>query len=138
MALDLGSPRKEVTQSNITRVLVIGFTLVILFLAIGGTVAFRNIVSVRENVDSLVKEENVNRSLIGGLQEEQQTLGAIFYTLAGDPSAADSAGISERLARAERDLRRIKAEAQPAPAEQHLWDELLKASRAFTEEAGCG
>jgi signal transduction histidine kinase len=135
MAAHSGTPTKEVTQSNITRVLVIGFTLVILFLTVGGTVAFRNIVSIRQNVDTLVRQEHVNRRLIEGLQEEQKTLGAIFYTLTGDPAAARSADIAARLERAEHYLRRIEAEAAPTAAEQPLWNELLRASRAFADEA---
>ena len=35
-----GPSSKEITQGNITRVLVIGFTLVIVLLSLGGSVAF--------------------------------------------------------------------------------------------------
>jgi len=119
MPPDFGSPKKEVTQSNITRVLVIGFTLVILFLAIGGSFAFRNIVSVRENVATLVREQNVNRKLA-----------AILHTLTESPAAV------QRLAKAEQDLRRIEAEAQPAPTERPLWDSLLNSQRHEAVIAG--
>jgi signal transduction histidine kinase len=128
-------PVREVTQGNITRVLVIGFSIVIVLLSVGGSVAFHNIISIRENAATLVREEHVTRRLIEDLQEEQKTLSEIFYTLTGDPDTADAAGISQRLDAAERTLQRIEDEAQPTPSQRVLWGELMQASHAFAAEA---
>ena len=135
MTRELSIPDKEVTQASITRVLVIGFTLVILFLTIGGTVAYTSVASIPGNVTALLRQEYVNRRLIEALQDEQKNLGTVFYSLTGDPAAAKSNEISASLALAQSNLKRIQAEAQPTATEKPLWDELLRASAAFAEEA---
>ncbi len=130
-----GPREKEVTQGNITRVLVIGFASVIMLLSLGGSVAFHNVISIRDNAATLVREEHVTRRLIEGLQEEQKTLSAIFYTLTGDPDTADAGRISRSLDRTERNLQHIEAEARPSASQRVLWSELREASRAFAAEA---
>jgi len=130
-----GPPEKEVTQANITRVLVIGFASVIVLLSVGGSVAFHSIISIRDNAATLVREEHVTRRLIEDLQEEQKTLSAVFYSLTRDPDTADAAEISRSLDQTERNLQHIEAEAQPTPAQKALWTELLESSHAFAAEA---
>ncbi len=130
-----GPSSKEITQGNITRVLVIGFTLVIVLLSLGGSVALHNIISIRENAETLVRQERVTRRLIEELQEEQKTLSAIFYSLTGDPDTADAAQISRSLDQTERNLRHIEAEAEPTPEQRVLWSDLMQASHAFAAEA---
>ncbi len=130
-----GLPNKEITQNSITRVLTAGFTLVILLLSVGGSAAFHNVISIRENAATLVREEHTTRQLIESLQDEQKTLSAIFYSLTGDPDTADPARISQSLDRTENNLQTLEKQAQPTPAQRVLWDELLQATHAFAVEA---
>lgn len=96
--------QEQVSQSNITRVLAIGFALVILFLSVGGSVAFRSVISIRDDFASLVREQNLNRRLTEELLK-----------LRGDPRA-----IAE-------ELRRLEADFPPRPEDRAQWDRLLRA-----------
>jgi len=125
----------EITQGSITRVLVIGFSMVIVLLVFGGTIAIRSIISIQENAAKLVSEQRVARHLIENLQDEQQTLSTVFYTLTGDPDTADADKMSKRLAQEDQRLQTMQKEAQPSPSQQVLWGELLQASHAFGLEA---
>src|SRR3954471_12315357 len=98
----------EITQSSITRVLVIGFSLVIVLLVFGGSIAIRNIISIQENAARLVREQRVSRHVIENLLEGQQTLSAVFYTMTGDPDTADPEKVSKRLLEAEESLRQME------------------------------
>jgi signal transduction histidine kinase len=130
-----GLPDQEITQGRITRVLVFGFALVIVLLSVGGSAAFRNVLSIRENAATLVREEQTTRHLIEELQDQQKTLSAIFCALTGDPDNADPARISANLDRAEITLEALEREARPTAEQRVLWGDLLQASHAFAVEA---
>ena len=125
----------EITQGSITRVLVIGFSLVIVLLSLGGGIALRNIISIQENAATLVRGQIVTHHLIENLEAQQKTLNAIFYTLSGDPDAADAEKIAKRLSEVENSLKWMEEQVRPAPNEQAMWAELRQASRAFSLEA---
>ena len=125
----------EITQASITRVLVIGFTLVIILLVAGGSIAIHSIVAIQQNAAKLVREQSVTRRLIEELQEEQRTLSAIFYTLSGDPDTADPDKIAKRLAQVQDQLVNLERDAKPGKDQQVPWNDLLQASQAFSVEA---
>jgi signal transduction histidine kinase len=125
----------EITQGNITRVLIIGFSLVIVLLSVGGSIALRNILSIQQNAAALVRAQRVTRRLIEHLQQEQATLSAIFYTLSGDPDTAEPDTIRKRLVEVESSLKSMEDATRPGPGEQALWGELIQASQAFDVEA---
>jgi signal transduction histidine kinase len=124
----------EITQGSITRVLVIGFSLVIVLLVFGGSIAIHNIISIQVNAAKLVAEQRVTRHLIENLQDEQQTLSAVFYTLTGDPDTADADKISKRLSQVDENLRQMEKEGEPTPTQRALFGDLLQASHAFGAE----
>jgi signal transduction histidine kinase len=126
---------REITQGSVTRVLAIGFSLVIAVLLIGGSVEFRSIASIQRNISKLVDQEQVTRDLIENLQEEQKTLSQIFYTLTGDPDTADPVLISQRLAQVEKTLDKLSKAGSPGPMEHALWNDLLSASHGFGVES---
>ncbi len=125
----------EITQGSVTRVLAIGFSLVIAVLLIGGSVEFRSIALIQSNISSLVAQEKATRDLIESLQEEQKTLSQIFYTLTGDPDTADPVQISQRLAQVEKKLEDLSKTGDPGPLERVLWSDVLPSSHAFGAEA---
>ncbi len=128
-------PQGEITQGSITRVLVIGFSMVLVLLVFGGSIAVHNIISIQENAAKLVSEQRVTRHLIENLQDEQQTLSTVFYTLTGDPDTADPDKMSKRLAQVDMKLLNMEKEAHPSASHQELWGELIQASHAFGLEA---
>ena len=127
--------QREITQGSITRVLVVGFSLVIILLSFGGVVAIRNISSIQENAAKLVSEQSVTRRLIEGLEQEQSTLSAIFYTLTGDPDTADEEQIEKRLLDVQAQIHKMAEHPEGGFHQRELWGDLEQSSTAFTAEA---
>lgn len=125
---------QKITHRSIVRVLIAGFSLVILLLLTAGFIAVRNAGSIKESAAHLVEEQLVATQLIDEIQREQATLSAVLYHL---EVGAD---------RNERDqlLRQLDAAAEhidgavvlvPHNSEVALWDAFHDASKAFLEEA---
>ena len=125
---------RQITHQNIFRVLIGGFSLVILLLLAATIVGVRNIQSIRENASSLVRDQNVTNRLIDELQSRQSSLSEVFSVLARDPDTVDYEGIMRQLADADRDINRISAEGAHTP-QSHLWARLKQTSEAFSGEA---
>ena len=58
---------RQITHQNIFRVLIAGFTLVIVLLVAAAIVGIRNIQSIRENANSLVREQSLTNRLLDEL-----------------------------------------------------------------------
>jgi len=127
------SPR-QITHQNIFRVLIGGFTLVILLLVAAAIVGIRNIESIRQNAASLLGEQSVTNHLIDELHRQQTSLSEVFSVLARDPDSVDYDRIMSQLDEADRDIGHISAEGAQTP-ESHLWLRLQQTSRDFSQEA---
>jgi signal transduction histidine kinase len=125
---------RPITHQNIFRVLIAGFSLVIVLLAAAATLGLRNIRAVQQSAASLVREQAVTNRLIDELQRQQTSLSEVFSVLARDPDSVDYDRIMRQLDEADRDIERISAEGART-AESQLWSRLLEASRAFSGEA---
>ncbi len=125
---------QPITSSSILRVLIVGFTLVILLLLAAAFVAVRSTRSIKDNAASLVEEQLVSTRLIDEVQREQGTLSAVLDNLAHDPDSVDRERILAQLNESERHIARIVA-AAAGTQEQPLWRELKHASAAFSGEA---
>ena len=55
---------RQITHQNIYRLLIAGFSLVILMLLAAAIVGLRNIQSIQENASSLVHEHDTTRHLV--------------------------------------------------------------------------
>ncbi|HWR54797.1 MAG TPA: sensor histidine kinase [Bryobacteraceae bacterium] len=129
------SPRaKQVTHTNVLRVLAVGFLLVILLLIGGGIVTVKNSQSIRSDVAYLVDQELIATRLIDGVQREQAALSAVFHKLARDPAQVDRDRVLHDLDEADRHLAEISSIAAGTPDEA-LWNEMIQASAAFSSEA---
>jgi len=125
----------EITQGSITRVLAVGFSLVIIVLLFGASVELRSIASIEKNAQNLVKEERIRTTLIQNLGDEQKTLSEIFYTITGDPDASSPEVISRRLGQVQDNLQGMVKAADPSLPDRATWNELIQTSRAFGAEA---
>ena len=65
---------RPITHQNIFRVLIAGFSLVIVLLAAAATLALRNIRAVQQSAASLVREQAVTNRLIDELHRQQTSL----------------------------------------------------------------
>lgn len=125
---------RQITHQNIYRILIAGFTLVILLLLAAALVGLRNIKSIQENASRLVQEQAVTNRLIDELQQQQRTLSEVFSILARDPDSVDYDRIISQLDEADRDINRISA-IGGATADQDLWKRLREAALEFSGEA---
>jgi hypothetical protein len=85
---------RQITHQNIFRVLMAGFTLVIVLLVAAAIVGIRSIQSIQENANSLVREQSLTNRLIDELHSQQTTLSEVFSVLARDPDSVDYYKIS--------------------------------------------
>ncbi len=125
---------RQITHQRIFRVLIGGFSLVILLLLGAAIVGIRNIQQIQENAASLVREQAVTNRLIGELQHQQTSLSEVFSILARDPDSVDYDHMIMQLDEADRDINRISAEGAQTE-ERALWDRLQHASLTFSAEA---
>ena len=125
---------RQITHQNIVRVLIAGFSLVILLLLAAALVGVRNIDSLQQNAASLLNEQAVTNRLIGELHSQQTTLTEVFSVLARDPDSVDYDHIMAQLDQADREIDRISAEGAQTP-ERTLWTRLKQSSMDFSHEA---
>lgn len=125
---------RQITHQNIFRVLIAGFGLVILLLVAAAVVGIRNIQSIRENAEDLVREQAVTNRLIDELQSQQTSLSEVFSLLARDPDSVDFDKITAQLNEADRDIDRISAEGAKTD-DSRLWSHLKQSSMDFSKEA---
>jgi signal transduction histidine kinase len=125
---------RQITHQNIFRVMTIGFSLVILMLLAAAAVGIRNIRSIQENADSLVRDQEVTNRLIVELQARQSSLSEVFSVLARDPDSVDYDGITKQLKQADIDIDHIAEEGAKTP-EHQLWQRLRDTSLQFSAEA---
>jgi signal transduction histidine kinase len=125
---------RQITHQNIYRLLIAGFTLVILMLLAAAIVGLRNIQSIQENASNLVHEQDTTRHLVDELRSREKSLAEVFSILARDPDSVDAERIMSQLAGADRDIERIAAEGAHTP-QSALWTRLRQTSAAFSGEA---
>jgi signal transduction histidine kinase len=125
---------RQITHQNIFRVLMAGFTLVIVLLVAAAIVGIRSIQSIQENANSLVREQSLTNRLIDELHSQQTTLSEVFSVLARDPDSVDYYKIMSQLDEADRDIARISQEGART-AEHDLWQRLNRSSLDFSREA---
>jgi two-component system sensor histidine kinase UhpB len=125
---------RQITHQNIFRVLMAGFTLVIVLLVAAAIVGIRNIQSIQDNADNLVREQSLTNRLIDELHSQQTTLSEVFSVLARDPDSVDYYKIMSQLDEADRDIARISQEGART-ADHDLWQRLNRSSLDFSQEA---
>jgi len=125
---------RQATHQNIYRLLIAGFSLVILMLLAAAIVGLRNIQSIQENASNLVHEQDTTRHLVDELRSREKSLAEVFSILARDPDSVDAERIMSQLADADRDIERISAEGAHTP-QSAQWASLRETSAAFSAEA---
>src|SRR5438045_5571927 len=125
---------RRITQQSIFRVLITGFSLVIVLLLGAAIVGVGNIQSIQRNAASIVREQSVTSRLIDELHSQQTTLSEVFSVLARDPDSVDYDHIMSQLEEADRDIQRISSEGAQT-AESGLWERLQRHSADFSNEA---
>jgi len=123
-----------VTYKKLQRVLVLGFSAVIVLLVAAAFVGVNSAQLIKESTAELVRSELVTTRLIEELQREQDTLNTTFYRLSRGPELVDRARSLAQLDAADKAVGRIVQEAAGTP-QANLWRQLDTATREFSSEA---
>jgi signal transduction histidine kinase len=123
-----------VTYRKILRVLVIGFSAVIVLLLAAGFIGLKSAQLIQENSAEIVHDGLVTTRLIDELQREQDTLNAAFYKLSRGPELSERERLLAQLDDADQAVERIVAEASGTP-QAELWRQLSTAVQGFSSEA---
>ena len=124
----------QITDKNILRVLIGGFSLVIVLLLLAAFVSIRNVQSIKASAARLVSEQSVTTRLIDEIQREQVTLNAVYYMLGRKPERVDRAQLLEQVNDAEQTISRVSDQAK-GDTDEMIWDDLRQATREFSKEA---
>jgi signal transduction histidine kinase len=123
-----------VTYRKILRVLVVGFSAVIVLLLAAGSIGLKSAQLIQENSAEIVHDGLVTTRLIDELQREQDTLNAAFYKLSRGPELSERERLLAQLDEADQAVERIVAEASGTP-QAELWGQLSTAVQGFSSEA---
>jgi len=125
---------RPITERSVLRVLLFGFSLVIVLLVAAGYVGVRNVRLIQESAAHLVSEQTVTSSLIDEIHREQGTLNAVFYNMGRGPDWVDREHVMGQLDASDEAIERIISSAEGTPDEQ-LWKDLRKEAVEFSAEA---
>ncbi len=125
---------RRITHASLLRVLIAGFSLVIVLLLAGAFIGIGNIHTIKENAARLVAEQQSTNRLLEEVRRQQANLTDVFSILARDPDSVDSGKILSQLDEADRNIERIVAEGAQTP-QRRLYDQLRRSSTAFSAEA---
>jgi signal transduction histidine kinase len=123
-----------VTYRKILRVLVLGFSAVIVLLMAAGFIGLKSAQLIQENSAEIVHNGLVTTRLIDELQREQDTLNAAFNKLSRGPELAERERLLSQLDDADQAVERIVTEAGGTP-QADLWRQLSTAVKGFSGEA---
>jgi len=116
------------------RVLVAGFTAVIVLLAAAATIGVYYARSVADSSASLVADQLVLTRLLDAVEREQGVLNAAFYRLFRTPEVVDRARILAELYQTDREIDSLVEQAHGDP-DAAAWEKLRKTTRDFSTEA---
>jgi signal transduction histidine kinase len=125
---------RQITDKSILRVLIGGFSLVIVLLLVAAFISVQNVQSIKASAAHLVSEQSVTTRLIDEIQSEQVTLNAIFYMLGRKADRVDRVHLLEEVDDAERTISRVAGQAR-GDTDEKIWDDLRRTTQAFSAEA---
>ncbi len=125
---------RPVTQRAIAKVILGGFTLVILLLLVAGLLALRNISSIRSTNAELLDEQLRTQELLDAVLREQRAINAIYANFAKHPDELGRDQLLAQLAASDRQIESIAADTVGEPA-QLLWQDIYRAVTHFSYEA---
>jgi len=119
----------------LVRVLAIGFTAVILFLAAAAIIGANNARSVAQTASELVAAQNlVATRLLDEVELEQGVLYTTFDRLSQSPETVDRSRALADLDQTDREIAQL-VEHDGAGPDRQIWQNLLRATREFSDEA---
>src|SRR5579863_5784213 len=118
---------------SLVRVLVIGFTAVILLLVAAAVVGVNNARSIAHSSADLVADQLVITRLMDEVEREQEVLNTAFYRLSRTPEMVNRANVLADLDQTDRNIQELVATAGVG-ADQRIWQDLDDATMNFSSE----
>jgi signal transduction histidine kinase len=122
-------------ERRVQRLIAAGFLTMIGLLLADGFIGVRSILSIQGAVSRLVADQNLQTALIDALQQEQQTLSAIFYRLEGDSGPSERLPALSQINAIEQHMRGLVARTPMTDRDLAAWRGVEEASGAFAAEA---
>jgi signal transduction histidine kinase len=119
---------------NLVRVLVVGFTAVILLLVAAAAIGVNNAHSIARTSADLVANQLVIASLVDEVEREQQVLNSTFFRMAGAPASLNREDMLKDLDQTDNRMNQLLAQSAGGP-DKELWKKLDLAARSFSAEA---
>src|ERR1700690_214227 len=105
---------------TLVRVLAIGFTAVILFLAAAAIIGANNARSIAQSASELVAGQLVATRLLDEVELEQRALDASFYRLSRTPETVDRSHVLADLDETDREIEQLVEKVGASPDRQ-IW-----------------
>src|SRR5579871_486702 len=116
------------------RVLVLGFSVVILLLVAVAAIDLNNARSVNATAATLVTDQLTITRLLDEVEREQGVLNAAFYRLSRTPENVDRERVLADLDRNDRVIEQLVEMASTGP-DREAWQSLRRATAGFSTEA---
>ena len=116
------------------RVLAIGFSLVIVFLALAAFIGANDVRSIAHFASEVVTDQLAIKGLMDEVEQEQRALDASFYRLPLDPQAVNPSEVLTGLDQTGLEIERLAGRAGSSPDRQ-MWQNLRRATGDFSSEA---
>jgi signal transduction histidine kinase len=116
------------------RVLVIGFSVVILLLLAAAAIDLNNARSITQTAAGLVSDQLTITRLLDEVEREQGVLNAAFYRLSRTPGDVDRERVLTELDRNDRVIEQLALSASGGP-DYEAWQSLRRAMEGFSTEA---
>jgi len=125
----------RITESNVLRVLALGFLLVMTLLGAAGLIAVRQSQRIRSSVAALARDQLLIARLVHDVQMEENAMTEVLHQVAEfHPVSPDNDKLLRNLEQSDLQLSRLADEAR-AIAGEKVWEDLESSVKAFTAEA---
>lgn len=119
---------------TLVRVLVIGFTAVIVLLVAAAVIGVNNARSITRSAADLVSDQLVITRLLDEVEREQEVLNTAFYRLSRTPEIVDRERVLADLDQTDREIDQLVAKGASGP-DSAVWGSLHRATLDFSSEA---
>jgi signal transduction histidine kinase len=125
----------RITESNVLRVLALGFLLVMTLLGAAGLIAVRQSQRIRQSVAALARDQLLIARLVHDVQMEENAMTEVLHQVAEfHPVSPNNDQLLRNLEQSDLQLSRLADEAR-AIAGEKVWEDLESSVKAFTAEA---
>ncbi|MFM7606856.1 MAG: sensor histidine kinase [Prosthecobacter sp.] len=125
----------RITESNVLRVLALGFLLVMMLLGAAGLIAVRQSQRIRSSVAQLARDQLLIARLVHDVQMEENAMTEVLHQVAEfHPTAPEQAKLLRDLEQSDAALSRLADEARVIAGDK-MWQDLETSVKAFTAEA---